>query len=235
MSSLPLSHTGVHVRHHGSVLAGAEKRLLIAIARRLPPWIGSDHLSALGLLAMVVVGLSLAFIRHTPWAALVAIAALALNWFGDSLDGTVARVREQQRPRYGFYLDHVIDLVGAACLLVGLACSGLMHPTIALALLAVYSMVCAESYLATHTLGVFRLSFAGIGPTELRIILAVGIVKTLSAPIVQIAGVGQYRLFDIGGAIAIAGLTTAFLTVAARNVGTLFRAEPLPTRQSADL
>src|SRR5207253_492733 len=102
------------------------------------------------------------------------IVSLALNWFGDSLDGTVARVRGQQRPRYGYYVDHLLDLAGTAFLMLGLACSSLMSPIVAALLLAAYLLVAAETYLATHVRGVFKMSFLGFGPTELRIVIAVG-------------------------------------------------------------
>src|ERR1700694_746681 len=106
-----------HIREHKSVLAAAEKRALVYVAGRLPRLINSDHLSALGLASMVGAGASFAAFQWTPWAAGAVVVCLAANWFGDSLDGTVARVRQQQRPRYGFYVDHVIDLAGSACLL----------------------------------------------------------------------------------------------------------------------
>src|SRR5262245_41809385 len=127
---------GVHRRHHHSLLSAAEKRLLVWIAGRLPRRISSDHLSVLGLLSMAVAGASFAAFRATPWAALAVIVSLTANWFGDSLDGTVARVRGHERPRYGFYVDHAIDLAGSTFLLAGLACSGLMNPLLATALLA---------------------------------------------------------------------------------------------------
>src|SRR5204863_529945 len=113
---------------------------------------------------------------EAPWSARACGLALAANWFGDSLDGTLARVRDQQRPRYGYYVDHVIDLAGAAALFAGIAASGLMQMWIALALAAAFFLVSAESYLATHARGLFRLSFAGFGPTELRLVLAAGAV-----------------------------------------------------------
>jgi phosphatidylglycerophosphate synthase len=99
---------------------------------------------------------------------------LAVNWFGDSLDGTVARVRGQQRPRYGYYLDHVVDLATSTALFAGMALSGLMQPILAVLALTGYILLCAESFLATHTVGIFRMAFSGMGPTELRILLAVG-------------------------------------------------------------
>jgi phosphatidylglycerophosphate synthase len=215
-----------HVRQHNSILASAEKRALIWIARRLPAWVSSDHLSALGLASMAAAGLAFAAYRATPWAAAAVVASLTLNWFGDSLDGTVARVRGHQRPRYGFYVDHVIDLAGSTFLLIGLAASGLMSPLLCVSLLATYLLVSAESYLATHSAGVFRMSFLGVGPTELRIILAAGALRAAESPFVQTA-LGPLRLFDVGGVVAIAGLAFAFVFAALRNTRTLYRAEPL--------
>src|SRR6188768_2880565 len=172
--------SATHVRQHNSVLAAAEKRALIWIASRLPRWINSDHLSALGLAAMAGAGASFYAAQVDPVAgAILVVLCLLLNWFGDSLDGTVARVRNQQRPRYGYYLDHVVDIANTAVLFAGLALSGLCNPWIAMALLVGYLLLSAESFLATHALGVFRISFAGMGPTELRILLSVGALAAM--------------------------------------------------------
>jgi phosphatidylglycerophosphate synthase len=228
MSHPTTSGAAHHVREHNSVLAAAEKRALVWIAERLPRKVNSDHLSTLGLVSMLGAGLSFATFQLTPWAAAALVACLAANWFGDSLDGTVARVRGHQRPRYGFYVDHVIDVAGATCLLTGLACSGLMSPLIAAALLTAYLLVSAESYLATHAAGVFRMSFLGFGPTELRIVLAIGALKVLQSPSVEVASLGSFRLFDIGGSVAVMGLLIAFVWAAVRNTRALYLAEPLP-------
>ena len=222
-----------HIREHTSVLAPIERRTLMWIARRLPAWITSDRLSALGLFSMLAVGIGFAAFRITPWtAALVVVGGLAANWFGDSLDGTVARVRGQERPRYGFYVDHVIDLLGTTFLVGGLACSGLMSPLVAVALLASYAIVCAETYLATHAAGVFRMSFIGFGPTELRLVLAAGALKATDGGWMSLAGRVDVRLFDAGAVIAIFGLALAFVVSAARNTRALYRAEPLRTGDS---
>jgi phosphatidylglycerophosphate synthase len=218
-----------HTREHRSVLASAEKQLLISIARRLPPWINSDHLTLLGLLAMPAAGLAFAAIPVMPWSAALFAAALAINWFGDSLDGTLARVRCQGRPRYGYYVDHVIDLAGTAALVGGMAASGLMNPTIAIAVVAAYFLVSAETYLATHSVGIFRLSFAGIGPTELRILLAIGGVFVARHPWVTIAG-HHALLLDVGGLVATGGLVIVFVFSAIRNARALYLQEPLPSR-----
>ena len=221
-----------HIREHTSVLASVERRTLVWIATRLPAWITSDHLSVLGLTSMLAVGIGFVAFRVTPWAAAVVVVALAANWFGDSLDGTVARVRGQERPRYGFYVDHVIDLLGTAFLFGGLACSGLMSPLLAVTLLASYAIVCAETYLATHAAGVFRMSFLGFGPTELRLVLAAGALKATDGAGISLAGAVDVRLFDAGAVIAILGLAVAFVVSAARNMRALHRAEPLPMGRS---
>ncbi|HYK91870.1 MAG TPA: CDP-alcohol phosphatidyltransferase family protein, partial [Acidobacteriota bacterium] len=133
-----------HVREQRSLLAKPEKRTLIYIAKRLPLWITSDHLTVLGLVSMLAAGCCYwASRRHQEFLPLV-VVALTLNWFGDSLDGTVARVRNRQRPRYGYYVDHVIDVVGVLFVLGGLALSGFMCPLISLGLLVAYLMVSAE-------------------------------------------------------------------------------------------
>jgi phosphatidylglycerophosphate synthase len=215
------------------MLAAAEKRALVWIARRLPRQINSDHLSALGLAAMAGVGGCFAAFRWTPLAVLGVVPALLINWFGDSLDGTVARVRNQQRPRYGFYVDHIIDVAGTTLLFAGLAASSLMHPTLALGVLAAYLLVSAEVYLATHTSGVFRMSFLGFGPTELRILLALGAVRASFDPYISIGQLAELRLFDVGGVVAIAGLLAVFVVSAFKNTLTLYREEPLPAASSA--
>jgi phosphatidylglycerophosphate synthase len=227
MSNRSGSMTCSHQRVHRSLLAAAEKRALVRIARRLPPFVNSDHLSVLGLASMLAAGLSFAAFRVTPWAAAAVLVSLAANWFGDSLDGTVARVRGHERPRYGFYVDHVIDLAGTTFLLGGLACSGLMHPLVAMALLGAYLLVSAETYLATHAAGIFRMSFAGVGPTELRIILAIGAIKAAFDPTISLPFIDSAKLFDVGGVIALKGLVVAFIWSAIRNTRTLYVAEPL--------
>jgi phosphatidylglycerophosphate synthase len=215
-----------HVRNHRSLLAAQEKRLLIWIAERLPSWVNSDHLSALGLLSMVGAGLAFAYARWNPSAGLpLVVVFLALNWFGDSLDGTVARVRNQQRPRYGFYVDHVIDLAGTACLFAGLATSGFMSPLVAALVVAGFFLVSAESFLATHARGIFNMSFAGVGPTELRLLLAAGALALLNGPFVAVPVVGKLRLFDFGGVIGAIGMVAAFIATSSINVRALYLEE----------
>jgi phosphatidylglycerophosphate synthase len=219
---------GEHKRVLDSVLSRVEKRTLVWIAERLPQWVNSDHLTVLGALGTLGTGVAFAAASlDRQWLLLVPVM-LAVNWFGDSLDGTVARVRNAQRPRYGFYVDHVVDVVNATVLFTGLALSGLVTPWIAAALLVAYLLLAAESFLATHTLGVFRISFAGFGPTELRILLSIGALVAIGRPLVHPFGLGEFYLFDVGGLIGAIGMFGAFIANAARNTKALYRAEPLP-------
>ena len=126
-----------------------------------PAGVNADHLTALGALGTMAAGAAFAAAAWDRRALLLVPVMLAVNWFGDSLDGTVARVRGHQRPRYGYYLDHAVDLVNATALFAGMAFSGLMDPRLGLALLVGYVLLCAESFLATHAVGVFRISFSG--------------------------------------------------------------------------
>lgn len=207
-------------RMHGSFSAAAEKRLLVWMAERMPGWVNSDHLTALGAAGMLLAGLALAVSRWYPSALLAANFFLCVNWFGDSLDGTLARVRNQQRPRYGFYIDHVVDVLGATALLAGYGASGAMHPLIAAALLIGFLMVMAEIMMATYCLGSFHMSFWRLGPTELRLFLMIGNVALLWRP----APLG-IPLFDLGGAIGAVGLFVTFCVTGWRHTRQLYREE----------
>ncbi len=207
-----------------SWVAAHEKRALLWLAARTPQWIGPDHLTGLGLVAQIGAGACYALAAWNRYALLGVIACLALNWLGDSLDGTLARVRQQLRPRYGFYVDHMVDSFGALALMGGLALSGYVHPGIAIGLLIAFLMLSIQSYLATHALGEFRLSFWRFGPTELRILLAVGNVALLWKPRVHLLG-GNYSLFDVGGAIGLAGMALMVIFFTGQNTVRLYREE----------
>src|SRR5215475_4466142 len=180
-----------------SLLAPLEKKCLIWMARRAPRWINSDHLTLLGLISLAGAGLSYWYARVNSAGLLLVIAFLVLNWLGDSLDGTLARVRNRQRPRYGFYVDHIVDAFGTFFLLGGLALSGYMSVGIAAGLLVAYFMLSIEVYLATYTIGTFHLSFWKFSPTELRILLVIGNIALFYRPIVEIGG-RRLLLFDVG-------------------------------------
>ena len=209
-----------------SLVAPAEKRTLIWLAQRTPAWINSDHLTLLGFVSQCLAGACYAMARFNPAALLAGVVCLALNWLGDSLDGTLARVRNRQRPRYGFYVDHITDSIAALLLMGGLALSGYVHPGIALGMLVAFLMLSIEAYLATYTLGRFRLSYGKFGPTEIRILLAIGNLALLRHPVIKVLG-RLLLLFDIGGVIAIAGMSVMLVTSAVKHTAQLYKEERL--------
>jgi len=214
-------------RQQLSMLAAIEKRTLIWLARRMPPWVNSDHLTLLGFVAMFFAGLGYWAASWDRRALIGVIAALAVNWFGDSLDGTLARVRNRLRPRYGFYVDHITDAIGTFFLMGGLALSSYMSPYIALGLTIAYFLLSIEVYLTTYTIGAFHLSFWSFGPTELRVLLCIGNIALFFRPVVKLFG-REFLLFDIGGAIGIAGMALMLIWSAVRHTRMLYRAERLP-------
>jgi len=210
-----------------SWVAAFEKRSLLWLAARTPDRINPDHLTVLGLAAQIGAGVCYALASWNRYELLGVIACLALNWLGDSLDGTLARVRQRLRPRYGFYVDHMVDSFGGLALMGGLALSGYMHPAIAIGLLIAFLMLSIQSYLATHALGEFRISFWRFGPTELRILLAVGNLALFWKPVIHLFG-SQYRLFDVGGAIGLAGMALMVVVFTLHNTHRLYREERIP-------
>lgn len=212
------------VREQTSLLAPLERVCLSWLARNLPSWVKPDHLTLVGLSAMLVAGGCYALARWWAPALLIVNLCLAINWFGDSLDGTLARARNKQRPRYGFYVDHIIDAFGILFIICGLALSGYMTWTIALAVLVIYFMISIDVYLATYTIGTFKLSFYKFSPTELRILLAIGNIRAMSHPTTHLFG-DRYLFFDIGAVIAISLMAVVLIVSVTRNAITLYRAE----------
>jgi phosphatidylglycerophosphate synthase len=214
-------------RVNRSLTASAEKRFLIWMAERAPGWLSSDQLTVLGLGAQIGAGACFALTRFSRLALLGVVVCIALNWLGDSLDGTLARVRQQQRPRYGFYVDHVVDMFGSVALMCGLGCSGFLHWQTAMAMLVAFLLLAGESYLTTYTLSSFEMSQGFFGPTEIRILLIIGTLELLRTPYSTLLG-QRFLLFDVGGTIAAAGMFAMVVMVAARHTAQLYREEPLP-------
>lgn len=215
-------HNGKRV--HRAITANAEKRLLLWIGERLPAWVTSDGLTGLGFAAQILAGIAFALSRWNRYWMLAVCVLIALNWFGDSLDGTIARLRNKQRPRYGFYVDHIIDAFGASALMVGLGFSGYLHWQIAMALLVAFLLVSIESFLATYTLGEFKLSHGLFGPTEIRILLIVGSLWLLHNPHAQLFG-KEFLIFDIAGLCGAVGMIGMAAWAAIQHIIALYRLE----------
>jgi archaetidylinositol phosphate synthase len=214
------------VRVHTALTARIEKRVLTWMASRIPQAIGPDHLTALALTAQVCAGVAYALSCRNARFLWLVNGFLILNWLGDSLDGTLARFRNQPRPRYGFYVDHIADTFGALALMAGLGCSGYVHWPVAAGMLVCFYVLSIESYLATYTTGRFHLSHGLFGPTEIRILLIAGNALVRTHLYVHFAGL-QFLLFDFAGSIAIAGMTAMFLSAAIRQTVLLYRQETL--------
>jgi phosphatidylglycerophosphate synthase len=213
-------------RVNRSLTASVEKRALVWMAEHAPAWLTSDQLTVLGLSAQIAAGLCYVLSRYNRYALLLVIVCIVLNWLGDSLDGTLARVRQQQRPRYGFYVDHIVDIFGSVALMTGLACSGLLHWQTAMAMLIAFLLLSSESYLATYTLSTFQMSQGLFGPTEIRILLIIGNLALVRSSYSTLFG-HRFLLFDIGGVIAAVGMFMMAIAITVRHTATLYREEPL--------
>ena len=229
-SALASANTGTDFqsaqRINRSLTAAIEKRALVWMAEHSPAWLTSDQLTVLGFSAQVGAGVFYVLSRYNRYALLLVIVCIALNWLGDSLDGTLARVRQQQRPRYGFYVDHIVDVFGSVALMTGLACSGFLHWQTAMAMLTAFLLLSRESYLATYTLSCFQMSQGFFGPTEIRILLIIGNLALLHSPYSTLLG-HRFLLFDVGGVIAAAGMFVMAVAVTVRHTADLYRREPL--------
>jgi phosphatidylglycerophosphate synthase len=214
-------------RINSSFTAAAEKRALMWMAQRAPRWLTSDHLTLLGLFSQVAAGCFYVLASYDKSGLIGVIVCIILNWLGDSMDGTLARVRNQQRPRYGFYVDHMVDIFGATALMGGLGLSGFVHWPVAIAMLIAFLLLSAESYLATYTLWRFQMSQGIFGPTEIRILLIVGNLALLRSPYAAVFG-HRFLLFDVGGIIAATIMFGMAIATAIGHTAELYRQEPLP-------
>jgi archaetidylinositol phosphate synthase len=209
-----------------SFTAAAERRALKWMAERAPNWVTSDHLTLLGLFSQVAAGFFFVAARYDRLGLIGVIVCIVLNWFGDSMDGTLARVRNQQRPRYGFYVDHMVDIFGATALMCGLGFSGFVHWPVAIAMLVAFLLLSAESYLASYTLSCFQMSQGLFGPTEIRILLILGTAALLRSEYATILG-HRFLLFDVGGAIAASIMLGMAVVTAVQHTVELYRQERL--------
>lgn len=227
-STTPIPRDGLASarRVNQSLTAGIEKRFLKWMAQGTPRWVTSDQLTLLGLASQVGAGAFYVVSHFNRYGLIGVLVCIVLNWFGDSMDGTLARVRNQQRPRYGFYVDHMVDVVGATAMMCGLGFSGFVHWPVAIAMLIGFLLLAAESFLATHTLGCFQMSQGWFGPTEIRILLIAGNLALLRNPYATVLG-RRFLLFDVGGVIAASLMAVMVIVTGIRHTVELYMEEPL--------
>jgi archaetidylinositol phosphate synthase len=211
-------------RIHTSMLAPVESRVMVWLAQRAPHWVRSDHMTALGLASLAAAGLSYWYARWSQTGLHLATLFLVLNYLGDSLDGTLARVRHCERPRFGAYIDHLVDAAGVLLVLIGLACSGYMGERAAAGLVIAYFLVSIEVHLAAYTVGRFHVSIGLFGPTELRLILIAGNFLLPWSSVIRWGG-RDWLLFDVGGAVIILYMLCGVAQSAVRHAALLYRAE----------
>jgi archaetidylinositol phosphate synthase len=214
------------------LLARAEARALEWIASRLPARVMPDHMTALGVLAAV--GIAAAYLLsnvHPAWLW-AASALLVVHWLGDSLDGTLARVRGTERPRYGYHLDHLVDALATALIGLGLGLSPYMLLSVGLLIVIAYLILSINTYLETQAFGVFALGYGGVGPTEVRLLLiALNTAIALGAGLGFSVGDLGLTVLDLVG-LAIAGvMIAALISRAARNLRRLAELEPAGARR----
>jgi phosphatidylglycerophosphate synthase len=207
------------MREKKFLLAVPETRVLEWIARRLPGWVKPDHLTALGVVAAIAIATAYVLSNGDKLWLWAASALLVVHWLGDSLDGTLARVRKSERPRYGYYLDHLVDAFATAAIGIGLGLSPYMLLAVGLAIVVAYLILSINTYLETHAFGVFTLGYGRFGPTEARLMLIA--VNTLL--VLGIVGTGLLDVLGIGLAIA---MIAALIGRAGRNLRRLAELEP---------
>jgi phosphatidylglycerophosphate synthase len=213
-------------------LADPERRLLRGIAERVPPYLRPNHFTALGTFGAVATGTAYALTLYDPAWLWVASLMIAVNWFGDSLDGTLARVRESERPRYGYYLDHIVDAFSTIAIGIGLGLSPYVDFGVAMGLVLVYLVLSINVYLESTVFGVFKLSYGRIGPTEVRLLLIV--VNSALALAVQSPALLPAAIETVANRVLVVLLLTMVGLLVlrfVRNVRDLAKLEPQELRR----
>lgn len=204
MAELKQSHSLTRVQE--SVLAGGERKLLAWLCQRLPAWATPDQLTALGLGSALLIFAAFALSARDPvWLWLV-VLGLFLNWFGDSLDGSLARFRKIERPAFGYFIDHSCDGLAALLVFSGMGLSPYVRLDVGLLAAAGYLLLSIHTFLAARVTDVFQISQAGLGPTELRLVLvALTLAMFFLGP--DFGRVGAFSGFDIfTGCVAVASI-----------------------------
>jgi archaetidylinositol phosphate synthase len=201
-----------HKRVNDILLGPLERPALAWLAARMPPWMTPDILTAVGVFGSLVIFLGYALTHSHPGFLWLASLGFVINWFGDSLDGTLARYRHIERPRYGFFVDHTIDAVSEYLTFVGLGISPYVKLEIACLALIAYLLLSVLTYVRTCVDGVFKISYTKIGPTEMRVIaiLSNTLIFYIGNPAIRLP-VGTATIYDLIVAAVAVVLTIGFL------------------------
>ena len=226
------------VRIQTSVLNALEKKVLVWLAERQPRWITSDILTYIGTFGAVVIAAGYILSAWNINFLWLSSLGFVINWYGDSLDGTLARVRKTQRPVYGYYLDHTIDAINEVMIFMGVGLSGLMHLEIALLALVMYLLMTINVSINAHLKKEFKLTYASMGPTEFRIIMIV--INTLFASIRPLREFSHSftlcgHTFTLGaldyiGILIIVTLALMHLTTVRKDIKDYAKMDPMPKR-----
>ncbi|MBO5693636.1 MAG: CDP-alcohol phosphatidyltransferase family protein [Tidjanibacter sp.] len=224
------------VRIQTSILNGVEKKVLVWLAERQPRWVTSDLLTYIGVAGALVCGLGFALSSLDIGWLWLSSAGLVINWYGDSLDGTLARVRGTQRPKYGFFIDHSIDAITITMMCVGAGLSPLLRLDVALGVLAAYLIISVYTYVCTIVTNQMRLTYGKLGPTEFRLIVILTNTLFIYTPwhnlTLKVVGI-ELGLFDLVALGAILLMATLWLRQWLSDRRRLSRLDPLPASSKA--
>lgn len=226
------------VRIQTSFLNALEKKALVWLAERQPKWMTSDILTYIGTLGAVVIAVGYILSAWNINFLWLSSLGFVINWYGDSLDGTLARVRKTQRPVYGYYIDHTVDCINEFIMFIGIGLSGLMHFSLAMVILAVYFMLTINVSINAHLKKEFRLTYARLGPTEFRILAIIAnTVLALVRPISEFALTffifgREFTLasLDIVGIVVLVVLSVIYLTTIVKDGHDYAEMDPMPKR-----
>lgn len=204
-----------------------ERHALKFLVSRLPAWITPDRLTAIGAIGAIIAAIAYAFAGPHPALLWLATAGFILNWFGDSLDGNLARLRQIERPRYGYYLDNALDCFVGLPVAIGLGVSGYLRLDVCLLALSIYTMISALSFLRANVTGVFQMSYGGVGPTEMRVaVMLLNALMFFRPPAVFTAFGVALKYPDVIALIWCASATVSFVVAMAQQVRELAIEEP---------
>jgi len=226
------SKSATHKRINQSLTYPLEKPVLFWLAARMPRSITSDHMSLLGFLAALLIGVSYLLAKNEPVFLWVAVAGFLLNWFGDSLDGTLARHRKLERPRYGYFLDHSIDVICITIILTGLGFSGYARIELAWGVNLLYLLMIIYTALVNFTSRQFQISYAYIGPTEIRILAITASIWLFfnDARFIHL-GFMDLNIFEAVMFLLIVVFIPIYLLSTVLHIRKLAKEDPLPHRR----